>query len=420
MKQQVKLIDWKILLPVLLLTGYGLVMIYSSTMVLEIFDGRPVGSAEQNVKKQFMFTIISIFMMFLSFFIMGLKPLREDKKRAFLAFLFFILSTGLVAITFLFEDKNGAHGWIEIRGSSFQPIELVKLATIIYLSSIIATKKNYLSKPIASLRAPFILLALLLLIVLKLPDFGGVIILLGILYCLLLISGINLKKVTALFGFGVFSISTVTLLMLYTPLFPAYQVGRFTSFLDPTSDATGASMQLLNSMQAFINGGWFGSGLGMSIQKYGYLPEAHNDFILAIVAEELGIVGLLVVIILLGIIIHRIFQLSKATSSLFYSLVSAGIGFWFAIQALVNFGGVTGALPLTGVTFPFFSSGGSSILCLYISIGILLYISYHTRKEHALRKTVESDQKPIQKDRNIPDIEKKANNNKDNVVSFPQ
>ncbi|WP_439794943.1 FtsW/RodA/SpoVE family cell cycle protein [Secundilactobacillus kimchicus] len=190
-----------------------------------------------------------------------------------------------------------------------------------------------------------------------------------------------------------FRILVVTVAFIVCILFPiavklsesgaikSYKLARVLAFVDPFGHASSAGAQLVNSYYALSNGGLFGVGLGNSIQKRGYLPEPNTDFIMAIVGEELGLVGIVVILILLAIIIGRAVQLGIRSTNGYYALLCYGIATYFTVQAVINVGGVAGVLPITGVTFPFISYGGSSMFSLTLALGTLLNISTRERKE---------------------------------------
>ena len=164
----------------------------------------------------------------------------------------------------------------------------------------------------------------------------------------------------------------------------SYKLARLVAFIDPFGHANGSGQQLVNSYYALSNGGVFGVGLGNSIQKRGYLPEPNTDFIMAITGEELGLIGVVIIMLLLGIIVWRIIRIGIRSADSFNTLVCYGVATYFAVQAFINVGGVIGWLPITGVTFPFISYGGSSMFSLTLSLGIVLNISADERRRRGL------------------------------------
>ena len=246
--------------------------------------------------------------------------------------------------------------------------------------------KDEVQKTIAEVNSPFKLIAqykkeaaaigIWLALVFFFPDVGGVLILGSLFVILLLNSGLTLKWLTkAVLTAVVVYISVVIVLNLFDlSHIDNYQVARFTSFINPFADAQDTGMQLVYGYYALSNGGILGRGAGNSIQKLGYLPEAHNDFIMAIIGEEFGLWGILLVLTLyFGLVIY-IFHKAIKMRRTFDQAVLVGVGSYFLIQAFVNLGGVLGLIPLTGVTFPFISYGGSSLLVTSIMIGIALSV----------------------------------------------
>lgn len=225
-------------------------------------------------------------------------------------------------------------------------------------------------------------MAVFLFLVMLQPDMGGVIIIGGICFVMFLLSGIRFQYgLLAISGVGIFYTLFVGIMKLFgnLPFMPTYMAERFTAFLDPFQDMQDSSFQLVNSFYALARGGMFGVGLGESVQKSGYLPESHTDFIISITAEELGLVGVVVVLTLFFYLVYRIYRISLRVKDSYSQLVCIGIATMFLIQGTINVGGAIGILPLTGVTFPFMSYGGSSILVSSVAIGIIHNISIKNR-----------------------------------------
>jgi len=266
---------------------------------------------------------------------------------------------------------------------NFQPLELAKMVFVLYLALVLTNKQESLMdvgfrQMISDNRAPFIFLIVVIAMVFFQPDIGGSMIL--TLICIVLISASSIPtklmvKMDAIFiavaGLG------VTMLLTLKPSFfvKSYQYQRFLAMQHPFELEKDAGAQLVNSFYAISNGGIFGVGLGNSIQKRGYLPEPHTDFILAIISEELGVLGVMIVLILLAIIVFRILLIGMRSKSNYVSLVLYGVATMILAQIILNVGGLLGYIPLTGVTLPFISYGGSSLLILSIALGVCLNLA---------------------------------------------
>ncbi|MGL4820353.1 MAG: FtsW/RodA/SpoVE family cell cycle protein [Bacilli bacterium] len=384
MKRLLKWTDWYLVLPVLILSIVGVLMIYSTTMVSELIND-PSSSGWGMASRQAIFVGIGIVAMTIVAFGLGIRPLRIPKQRSFLFFIGMLFLAFLLVIVLFTEPIKGARSWIDIGFFSLQPTEFVKIGMILYVSSIFAIRQNHINHVTKSFLSPSIVVGALFALIAIQPDLGGVGILTLIYLCLIFASGVRLFKILVILVGSALAGGLGVLLGSLVGIFRAEQLARILSWQDLFADAKGESYQVLASLQAFVNGGMTGAGLGMSVQKYGYLPEAQTDFIMAIVAEELGFITFAGMLLLVLFVILRAFHLARACRDPFYSLVAVGIGSYFAIQAGINIGGITGALPLTGVTFPFVSYGGSSLVTSFVAVGILLYVSFHVQKEQEKR-----------------------------------
>lgn len=307
----------------------------------------------------------------------------------------------------MFTPINGAHGWIPVPGiGSLQPAEYLKLIIIWYLAHEFAKKQSdirtydYLSlikgRWIPREFTDWRVISLLLLgLVATLPDLGNATIITLIIVVMISVSGIAYRWFsTALIGIVAASglvLGTIRILGLETvekiPLF-GYIARRFAAYFDPFGNATSSGLQLTHSYYAMSNGGWFGLGLGNSIEKKGYLPEAHTDFAFSIVIEELGFVGASLILAILFFLIIRIIVVGVRARSPFNSMMALGIAGMLLIQTFINIGGISGLIPATGVTFPFLSQGGSSLLIISIGIGFVLNIDA-TEKRRLIEEEVE-------------------------------
>ncbi|WP_392560490.1 cell division protein FtsW [Orbus mooreae] len=283
----------------------------------------------------------------------------------------------LIAVLFVGSSIKGASRWIPLGIFNFQPAELSKLALFCYLASYLARKFEEVQSSFWGFFKPMTVMLVLSLLLLKQPDLGTVIVLFSVTLGVLFIAGARLWQFIAILGSGVFS---VVLLILFEP----YRLVRFTTFLDPWKDPTGSGYQLTSSLMAIGNGGFWGQGLGNSVRKLGYLPEAHTDFIFSIIAEELGYVGVIAILALLFFLTFKALSIgyrSLNSGSLFSGYLACQIGIWFGFQTFVNIGVTSGMLPTKGLTLPFISYGGSSLIIMSLAVALLLRIDFEFRQE---------------------------------------
>ena len=270
---------------------------------------------------------------------------------------------------------NGSRRWINLGIMTVQVSEVVKLCAIIYLASYLHRFQNQVQTQLIGFIKPMAVLAIVAALLLKEPDFGAVSVIAITFLTLLFIAGVRLWPFIALF-------LTVAGAMTTLAITSPYRLQRITTFINPWSTAYGSGYQLTQSLIAFGRGGVLGVGLGNSIQKLFYLPEAHTDFIFAVIAEELGLIGELALLALFVILVVRIFHLGRRAhlmKNLFSAYTAYGIGMWLSLQAAINMGVNAGLLPTKGLTLPFISYGGSSLLVDCVVVGIVLRISYELR-----------------------------------------
>ncbi|MGK0550563.1 FtsW/RodA/SpoVE family cell cycle protein [Enterococcus faecalis] len=376
------LLDYSIFIPYLVLSIIGLIMVYSSTSSLLTMQGAKTTSMVIN---QLMFWVVGLVAMF---FIYKMKT-SVFQNREFIMFAIFVITVLLLAVRYtpLGITVNGAQGWLAIGGFTMQPAEYLKIMVVWYLSFILARRQKYIDREFkkAALR-PLLLVGFLILIVALQPDFGNAAILTLIAIVMVLASGINYMYTYIAGGVGILgSLSVIQLLLLtkgkFLPEKYQYIYNRFEVFQNPFIDERNLGHQLVNSYIAISNGGWFGRGLGNSIQKKGFLPEAHSDFIFSITIEELGLIGGLVILGILMFMIARIILVGVRSKKPFNSLMCIGIGTMLLLQVFINIGGLAGLIPLTGITFPFLSHGGNSLLIISISVAFVLNISADERRQ---------------------------------------
>lgn len=284
----------------------------------------------------------------------------------------------LLAFTlFIGKNVNGSTRWIPIGPINFQPAELAKLAIICYFASFYVRKFDEMRTKRLSFGRPFLILLLFGSLLMLQPDLGSTAVIFVLTFGMLFIMGAKLFQFLLLAIVG-------GLLLVFAILASEYRLKRVTSFLDPFADAYGDGFQLSNSQMAFGQGEILGRGLGNSVQKLEYLPEAHTDFVMAVVAEEFGLFGITVIVLLLIALTLRALKISKEALILeerFKGFFAFGIAIWIFFQGFVNLGVASGLLPTKGLTFPLVSYGGSSLVIMAIAIAVLLRIDYENRLE---------------------------------------
>ena len=380
------LLNYSILIPYLILSIIGLIVVYSTTSALAIQSGV---SSIRMVRTQGLFFILSLLTIAL-IYKFSLNFLRNKKVLAVIIFIEVIL---LLLSRFVTDTVNGAHGWLTIPGGfSIQPAEYLKVILVWYLALIFSkrqdeirdydyqalTHNEWIPRNLTDWRW---LTLILIGIVAIMPDLGNATILALTVLIKITASGVGYRWFTSLLGLVV-SGSAIILGSIWIigvdrvakiPVF-GYVAKRFSAFFNPFNDLTGAGHQLANSYYAMSNGGWFGLGLGNSIEKQGYLPEAHTDFVFAIVIEELGFVGASLILALLFFLILRVILVGIRAKNPFNSMMAIGIGGMMLVQTFINIGGISGLIPSTGVTFPFLSQGGNSLWVLSVAIAFVLNI----------------------------------------------
>lgn len=377
-----------------LFLGIVIVMMFGCAMVYTASTNMATGSAANFFIKQSAFAVLAIIAL-ITIYLMNIK---WDSWKYSLAVLVGMMAfVAILLLTFLFGPvTSGAKGWLYPFGFGFQPVEYFKIMLILYLAarySRIATNFNPIpggTKLYRELWSPRLLTlpGAGMLITAMMPDFGGTVILSLIFLMISVTAGIEIFYLITIVALIILALIIIPyalpIIEQYTP-FQAYQLARFEAYIDPWAVGDGAGHQLINSYYAISNGGFFGRGLGNSIQKLGLLPEPNTDFILAIIGEELGAITVLGLLIFMGAICLRLMWYGINTRILHYRLILFGIASYIIIQIFVNLGGVAGMLPITGVTFPMISYGGSSLLSWGITFGIAFNIIGKLRKEAYLR-----------------------------------
>ncbi|MFC4320318.1 putative lipid II flippase FtsW [Litchfieldia salsa] len=388
LKRIIKSYDYPLIIAVCLLCLFGLVMVYSSSMVLAATKfSNPTFFFDRQK-----FSLILGFLGFLATMAFPYKAYSYTKLLIAMA----LFSIGMLVIVYTFgHTANNAQSWLMLGTRGIQPSEFSKLSVIIYLAAVYAKKQSYIDQFDKAVMPPILFTLIICGFVAIQPDIGTAFIIGMIAVTIILCSGMGGKTLTklallAMIGIG---ISSPIIMMQYDKVFTEERMSRFHGFIDPFETEEDAGYQLVNSYIALGSGGFTGLGLGQSVQKFGYLPEAHTDFIMAVIAEELGVVGVLFVLLLLLFIILRGFMIARKCEDPFGSLLAIGISSMLAIQAFINLGGLTGIIPITGVTLPFISYGGSSLILLLLSMGILvnvsMFVNYHDNYSQKTKEKVQ-------------------------------
>ena len=353
--------DLIIMLMAIALTCFGVVMVYSASNIMadkRFHDGFFF------LKRQGLFAVVGLIMM--------LVVMRIDyhlwKQLAVPALLLCLVLLGLVLIPGIGGKAGGSSRWIKLLpGFNFQPSEMAKLALIMYMAYSLDKKQDKV-KLLASGFIPYMVVLMFLITFLVLqPDLGGALTLAAVAMTMLFAAGTRLTYI--------FSMFLLAIPLLAIKLSRGYHKGRIDAYLDPWSDPSGKGFQIIQSWLALGTGGVFGQGLGEGKQKLFYLPEAHTDFILSVVGEELGFIGVVVIIGMFFLLVQRAMRIAVAAPDTFGRFLALGIAVLFGIEATVNMGVVTGLLPTKGLALPFISYGGSSLFISLFAVGILLNIS---------------------------------------------
>lgn len=358
--------DFVIITAILLLLAIGVIMVYSASAA---FAYHKYGDPFYFAKRQLLFAALGVFFMFL---ISNIDPKKFNKWATPGLIICFVLLI-VVLIPGVGILRNGARSWLGIGAFSIQPSEFMKLAMIAFLAKMFSQPNYQIIKFRAGFMPGLLILGTAFGLIMLQPDLGTGTVLMGTGLALIFAAGARWKH---LFGFMMLGVAGFAGLVLAAP----YRMQRITAFLNPWQDALGAGYQLIQSLYAIGPGGLFGLGLGMSRQKHLYLPEPHTDFIFSILAEELGFLGAGTVIILFAVIVWRGVRVAIGAPDLFSSLVATGVTSMIMIQAVINIGVVSGAFPVTGITLPFLSYGGSSLTLTLLAVGILLNLSRFIRR----------------------------------------
>lgn len=361
-------LDWWLLGAAMTLLGLGLVMVTSASLPMADKFGAP-----------FHYVIRHLIAILLGLGAAGLvlaTPMEWWERNGTRLYFLGILLLALVLVPGVGRSAGGAVRWIPVGPFNLQSSELMKLFAVVYVSGYLVRRGVEVSTRLWGVIKPLILVSIACALIMAEPDFGTTAVILATIMGLLFLGGAPLWQFGVLLGL-------VATLLVGLVLFEPYRLKRLLAFLDPWADPLGSGYQLTQALIAFGRGEWAGVGLGSGIQKQFYLPEAHTDFILAVTGEELGFLGILTVIALFAFICRRAFRIGAEAHRLgqpFAAFVAYGLGLWLGLQAFINAGVNVGLLPTKGLTLPFMSYGGNSIILACVVIAVLLRVDFENRQ----------------------------------------
>ncbi|WP_353947657.1 FtsW/RodA/SpoVE family cell cycle protein [Sporolactobacillus sp. Y61] len=355
--------DYSMIIVMLLLISFGLIMVFSagSIWAVSVLDKTSPG--------YFFIRQLIWFLVAVPIGLIGLI-MPYQAYRALVKPMLLVTLVLLVLLIFLGNNVNNATSWFRIGFFNIQPAEIVKITLILYLASTFSNKQKSIDHFSTAVLPPLSVVMLFFMLVWMQPDLGTAMILIAISAVMIVCSGLKMSHLLSLVGGAAAGVAIFFMVFLSDN-----QTGRFTAAYDPFSVADTTGRQLINSYIAIASGGLTGKGLGKSIEKTGFLPEPQTDFIISIIGEELGLLGILFVILCIAYLVFRGFVTAIRCKDVFGSLIAIGISSMMAIQTFVNLGAATGLIPVTGVTLPFVSYGGSSLIIMVFSICVLTNIS---------------------------------------------
>ncbi len=352
--------DKMLFLPTLLLVGMSVVMVYSASAVQAQAEHQ---TAAFFLVKQLAWAVLGITLM-----LVVMRVDYRQYRQPGVIWPLLAVAVALLIAVFFFEPKNGARRWIALGPLSFQPSEFAKLAAILFTVALLDRRMHRVNDLGYALAPIGLVTVALSSLILMEPDLGTAAVLVGVVVTIAFVAGLSYRY---LFGTAMVLLPVLTAFLVATP----WRRGRLLVFFDPWSDPQGDGYQIINSLIAVGSGGWFGRGLMDGIQKLYYIPEPHTDFILAVIGEELGLLGTTFTLLCFGLIAWRGLRASLVAPDRFGALLALGLTMMIVFQACVNISVVVSLMPTKGIPLPFVSSGGSSLLMSLIAMGILLNIS---------------------------------------------
>ncbi len=361
--------DHALALVVIGLLSMGVVVMTSASM--EIADNQ-YGNAFFHLSRHSLYLAVGLIAGGLMFFV----PIKVWNKSGGLLLAFAVILLCLVLVPGIGKEVNGSTRWIVLGPLRLQPSEVVKFCVLVYLASYLVRRQEEVRTEWKGFLKPFAVLSIMIVLLLMEPDFGAVVVLMSAALGMMFLGGVRLLQFLMLITA---SLGAVVLMAFASP----YRVQRLVTFIDPWADQYNSGYQLTQSLIAIGRGEWFGVGLGNSVQKLFYLPEAHTDFVFAIVAEEMGLFGAMLVLGLFALLVARVLIIARRAEKqkqLFSAYLAYGIAILFSIQVFINIGVNTGLLPTKGLTLPFLSYGGSSLVVNCVLVAVLLRIDYEVRQ----------------------------------------
>jgi len=364
------------------LLSIGIIMVASSSISVA---ERNYGNPFYFLQRQLVFVVMGVFAAFCVFKIRLVQ--WEKSGVALLVFSLFLLV--LVLIPGVGKEVNGSTRWLPLGVINLQVSELVKLFLLVYVAGYLVRHGEAVRSSLWGFLKPMIMVAFAGILLLMQPDFGATVIIMGTVLAMTFLAGARFIQFVSF----VFIFASAAMLLVVTS---TYRMQRLTSFRNPWADPFDSGFQLTQSLIAIGTGGWIGSGLGGSVQKLFYLPEAHTDFLFAVLSEELGFIGVTLVILLYSVLFFRSLKIAARAESAghyFAAYMAYGIGIWLSMQALINMGVNVGLLPTKGLTLPLMSYGGSSLIISCMAIGLLLRIHYEVSAVNKMAKTGQARKK---------------------------
>lgn len=362
-------IDIWFLFAVLTLLGLGIVMVGSSSLSI----------ADREFNQPFYYLIRQVTYVGLGLALAAVVVRIRLEYLVRSSGLLLILSMMLLALVLMpgiGHEVNGSARWLSLGVFNLQPSEFAKLFALIYLAGYLVRRSDEVRTAVRGFVKPMLILTLICTLLLAEPDFGAAAVLLATAMGMMFLGGVRIWQ----FGVLLVCVALALAALIYTS---PYRLERLTAFMNPWADPFASGFQLTQALIAFGRGEWFGVGLGNGIQKLFYLPEAHTDFLFAVMAEELGLLGSLFVIFLFGLIVVRAFVIGRRAERVdkkFEAYLAYGLGLWIGIQAFINIGVNMGVLPTKGLTLPFMSYGGSSLLVMCVVMALLIRVDYETKQ----------------------------------------
>ncbi len=388
-------IDRTLALVTICLLSLGIVMVTSASITVA---DRNLSNPFYYLEHQLAFVAVGLFA---GFVVSRIRLVQWEKSgMSLLGFALFLLV--LVLIPGLGKNVNGSTRWIALGIFNLQVSELVKLFMMIYVAGYLVRHGEAVRTSMWGFIKPMLMVGLAGLLLMLEPDFGATVVLMGTVLCMTFLGGVRFTQFISFLSLFCFS---AVMLIVTSP----YRMERLTSFMNPWADPFNSGFQLTQSLIAIGRGGWFGAGLGASVQKLFYLPEAHTDFLFAILAEELGFIGVFIVIALFCVLFWRAFRIgvmAEKSGNRFAAYLAYGIGVWLAMQTIINIAVNMGLLPTKGLTLPLMSYGGSSVVVVCMAIGLLMRI-YKECNANVIQAVARSTRVRVRKAANTADYKKR-------------